>query len=93
MTEDGQLLSKTTDKVSEKEIRAGDKDKAISPIISAPTSKPTFPKLAPEVPPPPFPQRLRKANQDKQFSKVLEIIKQLHINIPLVEALGKCQTI
>ncbi|KAL5569533.1 hypothetical protein UlMin_026108 [Ulmus minor] len=46
-----------------------------------------MPKLVPEVPPPPFPQRLRKANQDKQFGKFLEILKQLHINIPLVEAL------
>ena len=73
--------------MSEKEIRAGDKDKTIFPVISAPTLKPTFPKLVPEVSPPHFPQRLRKANQDKQFGKFLEILKQLHINIPLVEAL------
>ncbi|KAH9780492.1 hypothetical protein KPL71_008099 [Citrus sinensis] len=37
--------------------------------------------------PPPFPQRFQKQQQDKQFSKILGVIKQLHINIPFVEAL------
>ena len=36
---------------------------------------------------PPYPQRLRKAHEDKQFNKFLEVLKQLHINVPLVEAL------
>ena len=35
----------------------------------------------------PFPQRLRKSNLDKQFSKFLEVFKKLHINIPFAEAL------
>ncbi|KAH9781214.1 hypothetical protein KPL71_008370 [Citrus sinensis] len=39
--------------------------------------------------PPPFPQRFQKQNQDKQFSKFLEVLKQLHINIPFVEALDQ----
>ncbi|KAH9724853.1 hypothetical protein KPL70_007635 [Citrus sinensis] len=37
--------------------------------------------------PPPFPQRFQKQKQDKQFNKFLEVLKQLHINIPFVEAL------
>ncbi|KAH9681200.1 hypothetical protein KPL71_026880 [Citrus sinensis] len=37
--------------------------------------------------PPPFPQRFQKQKQDKHFSKILEVLKQLHINIPFVEAL------
>ncbi|KAH9751024.1 hypothetical protein KPL71_014117 [Citrus sinensis] len=37
--------------------------------------------------PPPFLQRFQKQKQDKQFSKFLEVLKQLHINIPFVEAL------
>ena len=37
--------------------------------------------------PPPFPQRFQKQKQDKQFSKFLEVLKQLHINISFVEAL------
>ncbi|KAK8975566.1 hypothetical protein V6N11_055714 [Hibiscus sabdariffa] len=38
-------------------------------------------------PPPPFPQRLKKQKQDFQFKKFLDILKQVHINLPLVEAL------
>ncbi|KAK8675377.1 hypothetical protein V6N13_033444 [Hibiscus sabdariffa] len=56
---------------------------------SAETShaKPAKPK---EIrPPPPFPQRLKKQKQDYQFKKFLDILKQVHINLPLVEALQK----
>ncbi|XP_061355576.1 uncharacterized protein LOC133300094 [Gastrolobium bilobum] len=38
-------------------------------------------------PPPPFPQRLQKQTNDKQYKKFLDVLKQLHINVPLVEAL------
>ncbi|KAK8518028.1 hypothetical protein V6N12_033020 [Hibiscus sabdariffa] len=38
-------------------------------------------------PPPPFPQRLKKQKQDYQFKKFLDILKQVHINLHLVEAL------
>ncbi|KAK8530849.1 hypothetical protein V6N12_013349 [Hibiscus sabdariffa] len=38
-------------------------------------------------PPPPFPQRLKKQKQEYQFKKFFEILKQIHINLPLVEAL------
>ncbi|KAK8690856.1 hypothetical protein V6N13_074382 [Hibiscus sabdariffa] len=38
-------------------------------------------------PPPPFPQRLKKQKQDYQFKKFFDILKQIHINLPLVEAL------
>ncbi|KAK9033194.1 hypothetical protein V6N11_018231 [Hibiscus sabdariffa] len=38
-------------------------------------------------PPPPFPQRLKKQKHDYQFKKFLDILKQVHINLPLVEAL------
>jgi len=35
----------------------------------------------------PFPGRMKNKNVDAQFKKFLDIFKQLHINIPLVEAL------
>ncbi|XP_024963155.1 uncharacterized protein LOC112503329, partial [Cynara cardunculus var. scolymus] len=35
----------------------------------------------------PFPGRMKAKNVDVQFKKFLDIFKQLHINIPLVEAL------
>ncbi|KAK8997016.1 hypothetical protein V6N11_020508 [Hibiscus sabdariffa] len=37
--------------------------------------------------PPPFPQRLRKQKYEYQFKKFLDILKQVHINLPLVEAI------
>nr|XP_017227786.1 PREDICTED: uncharacterized protein LOC108203384 [Daucus carota subsp. sativus] len=38
-------------------------------------------------PQPPYPQRFQKQKHDVQFKKFLDVLKQLHINIPLVEAL------
>ena len=35
----------------------------------------------------PFPQRIQKAKKEEQFSKFLEIFKNIEINIPFVEAL------
>ncbi|XP_062114039.1 uncharacterized protein LOC133825059 [Humulus lupulus] len=40
-------------------------------------------------PPPPFPQHFQKQQQDGQFRRFVDVLKQLHINIPLVEALEK----
>ncbi|KAL4296775.1 hypothetical protein GQ457_12G012040 [Hibiscus cannabinus] len=37
--------------------------------------------------PPPFSQRLRKQKYEYQFKKFLDILKQVHINLPLVEAI------
>jgi len=42
--------------------------------------KPYIPKL-------PYPQRFKKENEDKQYSKFLNIFKTLSINIPFLEAL------
>nr|XP_027071856.1 uncharacterized protein LOC113696676 [Coffea arabica] len=39
------------------------------------------------IPPPvPFPQRLKLSRNDKEFEKFVNIFKQLHINIPFVDA-------
>lgn len=35
----------------------------------------------------PFPRRLQKKTNDAQFKKFLDILHQLHINIPFVDAL------
>ena len=39
-----------------------------------------------------FLQRLQKKNLDKKFTKFLEVFKQLHINIPFMEALAQMPT-
>ncbi|KAK9018434.1 hypothetical protein V6N11_001410 [Hibiscus sabdariffa] len=38
-------------------------------------------------PPPPFPQRLKMQKQEYQYKKFVDILKHVHINLPLVEAL------
>ncbi|KAK4716344.1 hypothetical protein R3W88_014682 [Solanum pinnatisectum] len=37
--------------------------------------------------PPPFPQRLKQQNEDEYFGKFLSLLKQVHINLPLVDIL------
>ncbi|KAK8568242.1 hypothetical protein V6N13_106179 [Hibiscus sabdariffa] len=54
---------------------------------SAETSHTYMDKPEESRPPPPFPQRLKKQKQDYQFKKFFDILKQVHINLPLVEAL------
>ncbi|XP_060974658.1 uncharacterized protein LOC133039741 [Cannabis sativa] len=62
-----------------------------SPVDTAkgqqPDSQQSAPVCSSPKPPLPFPQRFRKQQQDGQFRKFLDVLKQLHINIPLVEAL------
>ncbi|XP_070053095.1 uncharacterized protein [Nicotiana tomentosiformis] len=38
-------------------------------------------------PPPPFPQRLQKKNDDRMFNKFLSMLSQVQLNIPLVDVL------
>jgi hypothetical protein len=35
----------------------------------------------------PFPRKNRKAKMDEQFSKFVEVIQKLYINIPLLDAI------
>ncbi|XP_050891022.1 uncharacterized protein LOC127096504 [Lathyrus oleraceus] len=46
-----------------------------------------LPIFTQERPPPPFPHRIRKAKKKQQFNKFMEILKQLHINIPLINVI------
>ncbi|KAJ9558375.1 hypothetical protein OSB04_012989 [Centaurea solstitialis] len=65
------------------------------PLKSALKRKPTIEDTSKSVPKKvqfdlqnlPFPQRVKPKNVDDQFKKFLDVFKQLHINIPLVEAL------
>ena len=38
-------------------------------------------------PTPPFPQRIKRKKEEAHFEKFMDIFKEIHINIPLVEAL------
>ncbi|KAL4324414.1 hypothetical protein GQ457_11G025130 [Hibiscus cannabinus] len=55
---------------------------------SSAESSHTKPDKSEEIrPPPQFQQRLNKEKHDYQFKKFFDILKQVHINLPLVEAL------
>ncbi|XP_061349644.1 uncharacterized protein LOC133294895, partial [Gastrolobium bilobum] len=68
----------------------------ISMEKSMPKGQPTKSNVeAPVVknrPLPPFPQRLQKQKQDNRFRKFLDLLKQLHVNIPFVDALEQMPT-
>ncbi|XP_039134166.1 uncharacterized protein LOC120271544 [Dioscorea cayenensis subsp. rotundata] len=52
-------------------------------------SKSLPPKVPEYKPPMPYPVRLKKDKEDAQFKKFLNIFKQLHINIPLIDGLSQ----
>ena len=44
-------------------------------------------------PPPPFPQRLVKKTEDCKYRRFITMLKQLSIDVPLVEALEQCPVV
>ncbi|XP_039117846.1 uncharacterized protein LOC120253603 [Dioscorea cayenensis subsp. rotundata] len=51
-------------------------------------AKPSTSRVPEYKPPVPYPARLKQEKEDAQYKKFLNMFKQLHINIPLVEALA-----
>ncbi|KAL5572868.1 hypothetical protein UlMin_022465 [Ulmus minor] len=72
--------SKEVSKQVIEEDTSGPKDQDATTTIEQPLLKPSSNAI-------PFPQRLRKQNLDKQFSKFIDIFKSLHINLPFVDML------
>ncbi|KAM6575407.1 hypothetical protein CsatA_023734 [Cannabis sativa] len=63
----------------------------IPPVVTA-SSQHSAAEKSLQKPPLPFPQRFKKQQHDGQFQRFLDVLKQLHINIPLVEALEQMPT-
>ncbi|KAM6551726.1 hypothetical protein CsatB_001534 [Cannabis sativa] len=63
----------------------------IPPVVTA-SSQHSAAEKSLQKPPLPFPQRFKKQQDDGQFRRFLDVLKQLHINIPLVEALEQMPT-
>ncbi|KAM6564131.1 hypothetical protein CsatB_024129 [Cannabis sativa] len=63
----------------------------IPPVVTA-SSQHSAAEKSLQKPPPPFPQLFKKQQDDGQFRRFLDVLKQLHINIPLVEALEQMPT-
>ncbi|KAL5564233.1 hypothetical protein UlMin_027397 [Ulmus minor] len=72
--------SKEASKQTIEEDTSVSKDQPATTTIEQPLPKPSSNAV-------PFPQRLRKQNLDKQFSKFIDIFKSLHINLPFVDML------
>lgn len=68
---------------SEKAMEGGENKQSEKPLQQQPSS---IPKYKPTIP---YPARLKQYKEDAQFKKFLNIFKQLHVNIPLVEALSQ----
>ncbi|KAL5575038.1 hypothetical protein UlMin_016737 [Ulmus minor] len=72
--------SKEASKQAIEEDTSVSKNQPAATTIEQPLPKPSTNAV-------PFPQRLRKQNLDKQFSKFIDIFKSLHINLPFVDML------
>ncbi|KAL5548145.1 hypothetical protein UlMin_003376 [Ulmus minor] len=72
--------SKEASKQTVEEDTSVSKNQPAATTIEQPLPKPSTNTV-------PFPQRLRKQNLDKQFSKFIDIFKSLHINLPFVDML------
>ncbi|XP_021770619.1 uncharacterized protein LOC110734778 [Chenopodium quinoa] len=70
------------------EVGASEKKVEDARVVEASKEAPPKP-LAPYVPKVPFPQRLAQAKLEKKFSKFLDILKKLHINIPFLDAISE----
>ena len=76
---DSEKLEKEAEK-EEPDEETKEKEKKEVVATQTPDENPYKPKL-------PFPRRQLQHKLDKQFSKFLDILKQLHINIPFVDAI------
>ncbi|XP_021748570.1 uncharacterized protein LOC110714371 [Chenopodium quinoa] len=88
----GKQLEDPPTKEPSKEVveEAGASEKEVDNSKVEDESKEEPPKpLSPYVPKVPFPQRLAQAKLEKKFSKFLNILKKLHINIPFLDAISE----
>ena len=75
--------------IVEQESQVGKKEEKREENQSSPGNV-LFPyKPSPIVQPLPFPQRLKKANLDGQFTKFLKMFKRLEVSIPFMEAFAQ----
>ncbi|GJX16682.1 hypothetical protein Tco_0217514 [Tanacetum coccineum] len=68
--------------VKSDEVLTNDQPQKTSEPVAQPSNKI-------QTPPIPFPRRLRKEKEEAQQKKFLENLKQLHINLPFIEALAQ----
>ncbi|KAK8556163.1 hypothetical protein V6N12_002576 [Hibiscus sabdariffa] len=82
------------DKLNEEEGREGIQSTEPSGVQCADVTAKAVPtqSAADARPPPPFPQRLKKHKEDTQFKKFVDILDQLHIDVPFLEPIDQMPT-
>ncbi|XP_070029890.1 uncharacterized protein [Nicotiana sylvestris] len=60
---------------------------AHEPVVDVAADKDRSQMIGKKRPPAPFPQRLAKYQKEEQYKKFLEMLKQIQVNIPLIDAL------
>ncbi|XP_027351012.1 uncharacterized protein LOC113862053 [Abrus precatorius] len=78
----GRTLQEKGKQETEKDT-AEEKDKCQEETVEKPHVVKEF------IPPLPYPARLKKDKDDEQFGKFLSLFRQLHINLPFVDALAQ----
>ncbi|XP_022041043.1 uncharacterized protein LOC110943612 [Helianthus annuus] len=76
------------DEEVDEEIEAESPGEVQQRRVPASTARPKEP-VREYVPPIPYPRRLKKQKMEEHYGKFLELFKQLHINLPFVEALAQ----
>ncbi|KAK8593410.1 hypothetical protein V6N12_045492 [Hibiscus sabdariffa] len=99
--ENTKAFSASTQKESEVQDKAQEEEGREEVLITKPsggqcadaTAKAVPAQTAEDVrPPPPFPQRLKKLKEDTQFKKFVDMLDQLHIDVPFLEAIDQMPT-
>ncbi|XP_060178013.1 uncharacterized protein LOC132607949 [Lycium barbarum] len=80
-----EVTSKKTGRVEAKKekitIETSEKEKAVEALMAK------QPQAVVAKPPPPFPQRLVRQKEEATYKKFIDLLKQVHMNVPLVDML------
>ncbi|XP_010521458.1 PREDICTED: uncharacterized protein LOC104800359 [Tarenaya hassleriana] len=68
-------------------VEQGDSSRTTVLDTADDTPEPAYVPPPPRPPPVPFPSRLRKHNEDSQFAKFVEMLKQLEVTMPFTDAI------
>ncbi|XP_070015300.1 uncharacterized protein [Nicotiana sylvestris] len=73
--------------LDESTILTEETEKVAEPVVEIVADKEKSQVIGKKIPPAPFPQRLAKHQKEEQYKKFFEMLKQIQVNIPLIEAL------
>ncbi|KAK1429674.1 hypothetical protein QVD17_11888 [Tagetes erecta] len=86
-TKDAEMASTSKPNVEEDEINVQDEVQTTRRVPESTAQvKKSLKEYKPEIP---YPGRLKKEKMEQQYGKFLDLFKQLHINLPFVEALSQ----